>query len=269
MLRRTLKRTEPSDRTSGFTLVELLVVIAVLGILMAMLIPSITSVKEKSFMLRCKQNLGSLAQASLAYATVNRGQLPWAGEWVGSSAASSPHWSVEVNVTTGKLWQYLSKEPRTYVCDKFVRTYKLNPAFSSINRVHCSYVMNAYFSEGGFLEKEVFKGLRSQVLFPVRLGLFSEENAFTRLEGEESRYTTEVIEDLRLAPGNFGTQMTAKDGEAIASFHDAPAANLLEGYANVVFVDGHVDRRHPRETKEIMTPELVKRKIDPGRAPKP
>lgn len=258
-----------SGRTSGFTLVELLVVIAVLGILMAMLIPSIGSVKEKAFMVRCKQNLGSLSQASMAYATVNRGQIPSAEEWVGSSSAASPHWSVEINVTTGKLWQYLSKEPRTYVCDKFVRTYKLNPAFSSIDKVHCSYVMNAYFSRGGFRETSVFAGLRSQVMYPVRLGLFSEQSAFYRVGGEESRYTKEVIENLRLEPGSYATQMTARDGEAIAAFHDAPSANLLDGYANVAFVDGHVDRRHPRETKEIMTPELVKRKIDPGRATRP
>lgn len=269
MLRRTFNRTYPSGRGSGFTLVELLVVIAVLGILMAMLIPSISSVKEKAFMLRCKQNLRDLAQAAMAYATVNRGHFPAAEEWVGSTAASSPHWSVEINVTTGKLWQYLSKEPRTYVCDKFVKTYKLNPAFGAIDKVHCSYVMNAYFSRSGHLEPATFAGLRSQVMFPVRLGLFSEESAFYRLGSEESRYTRNVIENLRLEAGSFATQMTARDGDAIAAFHDAPSANLLEGYANVVFADGHVDRRHPRETKEIMTPELVKRKVDPSRVPVP
>lgn len=58
-----------------FTLLELVVVIAVLGILMTILIPSLTNAKKSAMMAVSISNLGQIYKASIAYTTDNGGKL--------------------------------------------------------------------------------------------------------------------------------------------------------------------------------------------------
>lgn len=72
------RRRMPSLRPAraGFTLVELLTVIAVVGILAAILIPVVGSVRESARKTECASNLRQMGVSLRLYAADNRGFLP-------------------------------------------------------------------------------------------------------------------------------------------------------------------------------------------------
>ncbi len=61
---------------SAFTLIELLVVIAIISILMAVLVPTLSAVRERGRQTRCMANLRSIGQAIVIYADDNQNRLP-------------------------------------------------------------------------------------------------------------------------------------------------------------------------------------------------
>ncbi len=72
-------------KRSGFTLVELLVVITIIGILIGMLLPAVNAARESARNIQCRNNLKQMGDAILAHEQV-QGYFPtggWGYGWVG------------------------------------------------------------------------------------------------------------------------------------------------------------------------------------------
>src|SRR6185436_502282 len=110
---------------SGFTLIEFLVVIAIIAILAGMLLPALNKTKAKGQSAACIHNLKQMQLAWQMYTDESNDVMPlnWIfdsggfarnlpGSWVLGNAAVDSNLT---NLTAGTLYPYL-KSPRVYLC---------------------------------------------------------------------------------------------------------------------------------------------------------
>jgi prepilin-type N-terminal cleavage/methylation domain-containing protein/prepilin-type processing-associated H-X9-DG protein len=83
----------------GFTLLEILVVVAIIGLLVAILMPSLAKAREQAREAKCLSNLRTLAQAMIMYADDHQGRLPNA----------NPPWTVGDPVAALEVLSSLAK----------------------------------------------------------------------------------------------------------------------------------------------------------------
>ena len=100
--------TRPHARY-GFTLLELLVVVAVIALLLAILLPALSAANEAGRAAVCGTNLNQLSHGAFAYAEDNDDRLPWYG-WAHYRPADCQGWVTQVAQSMDQF------EPAIYSC---------------------------------------------------------------------------------------------------------------------------------------------------------
>ena len=65
------------SRQAGFTLVEVLVAISIIGIMASLLLPAVAKSKTKTKRIQCLGNLTQIGKALYMYGNDHDGRLPW------------------------------------------------------------------------------------------------------------------------------------------------------------------------------------------------
>ncbi|MBI5866426.1 MAG: prepilin-type N-terminal cleavage/methylation domain-containing protein [Planctomycetes bacterium] len=112
----SIPRNRPLRAARGFTLVELLVVVAIIALLLAILSPSLSGARHQARRVKCASNLRQLGQAIQMYATEYKGRLMPLAYTASASEPPLYWWGVidgnGVDHTRGFVWPYLGSDLR-------------------------------------------------------------------------------------------------------------------------------------------------------------
>ena len=105
------------SRSTGFSLVELLVVIGIIAVLMGLLFPALQRAKESARRIECASNLRQVAMTFIMYANENKQRLPLNKENVpgGPYSVLNNVFELHRDVVAMLQTSYL-KEPQVFYC---------------------------------------------------------------------------------------------------------------------------------------------------------
>lgn len=221
------KRT--ASHETGFTVLELLVVICIIAILAALLFPTFTLAREKAHQASCASNMRQLGIAAMLYAQDHDEHLPGAtdgpvgvnrsGGWVFYSQYQESGTPSVFDVTKGSVFPYV-RDIRIYIC----------PSDGQNQASGDSYAINACVDAA-----VPHGGVRAG----KQLAAFDKPSAWM-LFGEE-------------ATGNYQTTST-NDGYFNYAFDNFSERH--SGGQNVTFLDGH--------TRWYITSDIIANSLQTG-----
>src|SRR5260221_3219213 len=97
----------PARRLTGFTLVELLVVIGIIALLIAILLPALARARESANSVKCLSNVRQLGMAFQMYTNANGGAVPRAG--LPGQASGGVYWGAPRKLEEAGLAPYVDK----------------------------------------------------------------------------------------------------------------------------------------------------------------
>ena len=211
------------SKLRGFTLIELLVVIAIIAILAALLLPALSSAKEKGYQTKCLSNHRQLAIAWYAYKddnsgnfTVNETQGISYPSWVQGNVALPTDATNAALIQLGQLYPYL----------RGIGVYRCPDDQTQHLRSYSMQSQLAPYMFGAPIDAEALNGM------PGYPGLFKE----TQLKRLSTANTIVFVDEApnSINDGFLGVFITKP------TWWDVPASWHSRG-CNFSFADGHAE----------------------------
>lgn len=242
------QRTEARPAARGFSLIELLIVVAIVGIFMALLVPALNQAKAKGKTVACLGQLQQFAAAAQMYSGDNSGYLvlnPTTTEtngWAGGNMQDATQVTNTTLLRQGKLFPYVGRSElfhcpadsaptatgglraRSYSMNSWIGSRTMESA-GAVARSFRTFVRDAELAVGG----------------PAMLWFMADEHEAT-------------IDD-----GFF--LVTMDDSQPFVSL---PAFRHQNGFA-LNFVDGHVERWKLRDSTTRLSSQATG-KVSPRNA---
>lgn len=214
----------PRGPARAFTLVELLAVLAIIGVLAAILIPVVGKVRQSARLTQSTANIKAIGQAVNLYAADNRGKLPPLGQGSGfvsplwtDSGLGYPDWRKGLN-------SYLPTSGRQ-------RFTAYNGSLYSINEVYVDPTLadDRHHSAGDYgASREIFKPEGQELM----LSLVPRPSRTVLVAAGATTNQTPPIGSWFIETWNWA------NGVAVSN----QPGDRGTGKVLVVFVDGHVER---------------------------
>jgi prepilin-type N-terminal cleavage/methylation domain-containing protein/prepilin-type processing-associated H-X9-DG protein len=214
-------RKSPRSHDCAFTLVELLTVIAIIGVLAGILIPVTINARSLGRQTRCAANLRQIGVQLLSYAQENRGvtivayDSPQKASWQTILAVRDGTYEHLTNQKPGEGADYgIWRCPENSVQDRVV-------SGANIGEEHCSYGIN------GWANSEAPQGQRytgahvAAIANPSKLYMLTEACYF-RMEPEKTN-----------GQGTIPSNLYASGPSYLRYAHG--------GKLNMVYADGHIE----------------------------
>ncbi|EIP99053.1 prepilin-type N-terminal cleavage/methylation domain-containing protein [Opitutaceae bacterium TAV1] len=210
-----------SQKISAFTLVELLTVIAIIGILAAIIIPTVGKIRASAEKTTCASNLRQIALAVFLYANDNKNRIPNSDPDV-----SDATWTYSIRDYIPAEKQYEKYGGQTGGKSVFICPARLK-ILNYAKRAH--YGINFHFYSDNYGDtaavKKTSKWSLTDISAPTRTILLGDACA-AGTPAAPSIYQTIHSENLPgINPSTFGASEPGKHGA---------------GAANIAYADGHV-----------------------------
>ena len=237
-------RAPRGQRRAAFTLIELLTVISIIGILAAILIPTIKTVFARARASQSQNNLHSIGAAMQLYATDNKGRMP-APMGTGSKGSTD----ISKN-PTGKSWVW---EVMSYAG----MTAPQNGAEPNWTSSNVMFDPEYYAREGSIADPQTPILGYGMNIYPYRPSPKSDpQNSGTGSADIAHKQDRQLLTNLPKPSNNVivgcSNEATLEPGQDGSQSVPTSDPTRYSGSAVYLFLDGSVRMMDPDEAKEVL-----------------